>query len=219
MNYFETLESRVLMSAGTSAVFDSTVKLDRLVIKADLLKFRTDAFAADVTLLSDRKALKGDNVAAATTVTPLIKTLHTDGANMRLQLKEDRLTEASNALADESVIVKDLIQILHDKGNATALAADRAKLKSDRIQLQNDLIAGLNSRIATRQTFHDTLFNDCQAINVAAQTDPNASAKLKTDVQTWTTDVETKLNTMASDLQSIETARTKLVADLTASQV
>lgn len=218
MNYFETLESRVLMSAGTSAVFNSTVKLDRVVIKVDLLKFRADAFAANVTLLSDRKALKGDNVAAATTVTPLIQTLHTDGKDMRLQLLQDRLTEASNALADESVIVGDVRQILRDRGNPTALLTDRAKLKSDRIQLQNDLIAGLDSRIATRQTFHDMLFNDCQAINAAAQTDPNASAKLKTDVQTWTANVEAKLNTMASDLQSIETARTKLVADLTASQ-
>ena len=218
MNYFETLESRVLMSAGTSAVFNSTVKLDRVVIKVDLLKFRADAFAANVTLLSDRKALKGDNFAAATTVTPLIQTLHTDGKDMRLQLLQDRLTEASNALADESVIVGDVRQILRDRGNPTALLTDRAKLKSDRIQLQNDLIAGLDSRIATRQTFHDMLFNDCQAINAAAQTDPNASAKLKTDVQTWTANVEAKLNTMASDLQSIETARTKLVADLTASQ-
>src|SRR5438067_1498262 len=105
MTFCEALESRRLMSAGTSAIFNSTVKLDRLQVRADLLKFRADALAANVTLLSDRKALKGDNVAAATTVTPLIQTLHTDAKQMRLQLKLDRLTEAGNALTDEAVIV------------------------------------------------------------------------------------------------------------------
>jgi hypothetical protein len=217
--FSEALEPRRLMSVsvGTS-LFDSAVKLDRLQVHADLVKFRSDAVSADVTLLSDRITLRGDNVAAATTVVPLIAKLHTDVKSMRLQLLEDRLTEKSNALRDESVIIGDLRQILIDRNNPTALAADRTKLKSDRITLQNDLIAGLDSRIATRQSFHDTLFADGQAIGAAVQTDPNASAKLKTDVAKWLSDGAAKLNTMEADLTKLAADRTQLVADLTASQ-
>ena len=217
--FVETLETRRLLSASlASSVFNSTVKLDRLQIQADLVKFRSDAVSADVTLLSDRIALRGDDVAAATTVVPLIAKLHADVKTMRIQLLSDRLAEASNALRDESVIVGDLRQILIDRGNATALAADHTKLTNDRITLQNDLIAGLNSRIATRQSFYNTLFADGQAIGAAVQTDPNASAKLKTDVAKWLADGGAKLNTMLTDLNKLVADRTKLVNDLTASQ-
>ncbi len=153
---------------------------------------------------------------AATTVTPLLTQLKNDAKAMRTALKVDRLTEAANALADESVIALDLKQIILDKGNTSALAADRAKLQADRVKLQSDLIAGLDSRIATRQSYHDTLFNDTQAILAAANTDPNASDKLKADVQTFVTDVDGKLDKMAADLTKLSADRTKLVADLSA---
>jgi hypothetical protein len=208
----EALESRTLLSATPSA----TAKLDRLQIRVDLLKFRADAFAGSAAILSDRLSMKADNVAAATTVTPLLTQLKNDAKAMRTALKVDRLTEAANALTDEATIATDLKQIILDKGNATALVTDQAKLKADRVQLQNDLIAGLDSRIATRQSYHDTLFNDTQAILAAANTDPNASAKLKTDVQTFVTDVDAKLDKMAADLTQIANDRAKLVADLSA---
>ena len=135
---------------------------------------------------------------------------------MGTALRIDRLTEAANALADQSVIAGDLKQILLDKGDATALAADRAKLHADRLQLQNDLLAGLDARIATRQSYHDTLFNDTQAILAAANTDPNASDKLKANVQTFVTDVDGKLDKMSADLTKVAADRAKLVADLSA---
>jgi hypothetical protein len=212
---FETLESRTLFSAST--VFDPTVKLDRLHVRIDLLKFRADSLAGTATLISDRLNLRHDNVAAATTVTPLIANLKSDAKQMRVALQIDRLNEAANALADESVIVTDLKQIILDRHNPDALVVDRAKLKTDRIHLQSDLIAGLDSRIATRQSYHDTLFNDGKAIVAAVQTDPNASATLKTDVQTWIADADVKLDKMAADLLTLTADRTKLVADLTAS--
>jgi hypothetical protein len=217
--FVERLENRQLLSVSpASSVFNATVKLDRLQIRVDLAKFRFDDLSADFTLLADRIALRGDNVAGATTVVPLIAKLHADVKTMRTQLLSDRLTQASNALRDESVIIADLRQILADKGNATALAADRAKLKNDRITLQNDLIAGLDSRIATRQSFYNTLFADGQAIEAAAQTDPNASSKLKADITKWISDGDAKLNTMLADLTKLAADRTKLVNDLTASQ-
>jgi hypothetical protein len=213
--FIERLENRQLLSVSP---FNATVKLDRLQIQVDLVKFRFDDLSADVTLLADRMALHGDDVAAATTVVPLISKLHSDVKTMRMQLLSDRLTEASSALRDESVIVADLRQILADHGNSTALAADHTKLTNDRITLQNDLIAGLNSRIATRQNFYNTLFADGQAIEAAAQTDPNASSKLKTDITKWISDGDARLNTMLADLSKLVTDRTKLVSDLTALQ-
>jgi len=174
--------------------------------------------AGSAAILSDRVTLKGDNVAAATTVPPTIATLKSDAKAMRTALQIDRLTEASNALADESVIVKDLRQIILDRKDPTALVTDRATLKTDRIKLQTDLIAGLDSRIATRQTYHDMLFADGAAIVAATNSDPNATDKLKTDVQTWITDLDSKLDKMSTDLTKVQADRTKLVADMTASQ-
>jgi hypothetical protein len=213
----ESLESRRLMSASLGGLFNPTVAEDRLVVQADLLKFRYDALAAEVTLFADRTALKGDDVKAATTVTPLIKKLYTDATAMRTTLLEDRLAERANVLKDESVIVLDLRQILIDRGNSTAVAADRVKLKTDRITAQNDMIAGINSRLATRQAAHDELVSDGAAILAAASTDSNASAQLKTDLTTWVNDFDAKLGTMETDLINLGNARTKLSADLTAS--
>lgn len=213
---FETLESRTLLSA--TGLYNAAVRADRLQVRADLLRFRADALSASATLLNDRIALKGDDVAAATTVTPLIAKLKSDIGQMRLTLKADRLNEAAVVLADQLLIVGDLRKILADRGNPDAVAADRATLKSHRIQLQNDLIDGLNTRLTTRQNAYTTLFNDGQAIVAAVQTDPGASDKLKADVQTWIADGSAKLNTLAADLQKLVADRTTLVADLTASQ-
>jgi len=214
--FIETLESRQLLSAS---VFNATVAADRLAVRADLLQFRADFLSADATLLSDRTALKNDNVKAATTVVPLIKKLHTDAKTMGTQLLQDRLTERSNVLKDESVIVGDLVQILKDRGNATAVAADKTKLKADRVALQNDMIAGINTRLATRQAAHDQLVADGAAILTAAQTDPNASAQLKTDLTNWVNSFDSKLNTAQTDLTNLANARTKLANDLAASNV
>ena len=209
----EALESRTLLSASP---VNATAKLDRLQIRVDLLKFRADAFAGSAAILSDRLSMKADNVAAATTVTPLLTQLKNDAKAMRTALKIDRLTEAAQVLTDQATIATDLKQILLDKGNATALAADQTKLHTDRLQLQNDLLAGLDARIATRQTYRDTLFNDTQTILAAANTDPNASDKLKADVQTFVTDVDGKLDKLAADLTKLSADRAKLVADLSA---
>src|SRR5665213_472671 len=135
----ESLETRTLMSAsGAGALFNPTVAADRLVVRADLLRFRSDGLAADAALISDRVALRGDNVKAATTVTPLIQKLHADVKTMRVELQQDRLNEKVNVLKDESVILLDLRKIIIDRGNPTTVAADRVTLKTDRITLQND---------------------------------------------------------------------------------
>lgn len=219
MAMIEELESRVFLSTTPAPVlFNNTVKADRLAVKAALLKFRSDIFACDSRLLRDtitihRALAKGD-----TSLNAAFLTLHTDVQAMRTALRVDRLTEAANALADESVIKLDIRQIIRDRGNATAETADHTKLRGDRIQLQNDLIAGLDSRVATRQADEMTISAAAAAIVTAAQQDPNGTSALTTAAQTFATDRSTCLTTMSTDLQAIAAARTQLVADLTAAQ-
>ena len=140
----EALESRRLLSAsGSTGVFDSAVTLDREHIQAELLKFKSDCVTATATMLADVAAIKTDDPGQASTVAPLVLHLRSDVRAMNLALAADRLAESKAALADESVIAGDLLQMVHDRGNKSAETTDRAKLKTDRIQLQNDLIAGL----------------------------------------------------------------------------
>ena len=220
MTMIEGLESRVFLSATPAAplLFNATVKADRLAIKAALLKFRSDIFACDAKLLRDTIAIKKNLAKGDTSLDASFLQLHNDVKAMRTALRVDRLTESANALADESTIKLDIRQIIKDRGNATALAADHVKLRADRIQLQNDLIAGLDSRVATRQAAEATLSTDVDAIVTAANADPNASAALKTAAQAFATDKTTCNAMFAADLAAIAAARTQLVADLTAAQ-
>jgi len=220
MTMIEGLESRVFLSAAPAAptLFNATVKADRLAVKAALLKFRSDIFACDAKLLRDTTAIKKNLAKGDTSLDASFLQLHNDVKAMRSALRVDRLTESANALADESTIKLDIRQIIKDRGNVTAEAADHTKLRADRIQLQNDLIAGLDSRVATRQAAEATLSTDVDAIVTAANADPNASAALKTAAQAFATDRTTCNATFAADLAAIAAARTQLVADLTAAQ-
>jgi len=49
------LESRTFLSASPTAVFNRTVLADRLVVNADLLKFRADALLGTAKLLIDNR--------------------------------------------------------------------------------------------------------------------------------------------------------------------
>ena len=217
--FTEALESRVLMSGNSlSASVNVTIELDRLQIRQDLLKFKSDSISCYTTLQADVLNLRGDHLKDAKTVTPLIAKFRADIKAMRTQLRVDRLTERQNVLADESVIVGELKQIVLDKGNATAEAADHATLMADRIKLQNDAIAGLDARLSTRQGALVTLTADMQNILTAAQSDPNASPKLVNDLTKLSVDRSACLNSMSADLQTLITDRTKLVVDLTALQ-
>jgi hypothetical protein len=219
MAMIEGLESRVFLSVTPAPMlFNPTVRAQRLMVKADLLKFRSDIFACDAKLLRDRIAIRKDLAKGDTSLDASFLTLQNDVKTMRSALRVDRLTESANALADESVIKLDIRQIIRDRGNTTAEATDHTKLRADRIQLQNDLIAGLDSRIATRQAAETTISNDVSAIVTAANADPNASAALKAAAQTFATDRTTCLTTLSADLQAVAAARTTLVADLTAAQ-
>ena len=220
MMMIEGLESRVFLSAAPTAplLFNAAVKADRLAVKAALLKFRSDIFACDAKLLRDTTAIKKNLVKGDTSLDASFLQLHNDVKAMRSALRVDRLTESAAALADESAIKLDIRQIIKDRGNVTAEAADHTKLLADRIQLQNDLIAGLDSRVATRQAAEATLSTDVDAIVTAANADPNASAALKTAAQAFATDKTTCNAMFAADLAAIAAARTQLVADLTAAQ-
>jgi hypothetical protein len=215
----EALESRTLFSASAaSTVLSTAVQADRLQVKADLLMFRSDAAGNTLTLLNDAAAIKADGVKGDPTLKPLLAKFRKDIHTMSQQLRLDRLAESRNALADESVIVSDRRRILLDKGDATTLAADRAKLQADRVKLQQDLLAGLDSRVATRQNAYNTIFADGQAIVDAAKADPNASTALITDLEKLTADKTVCMNTVTADLQKLVADRTQLVNDLTASQ-
>ena len=217
--FTEALESRLLMSGDPSKVaLNVTVRADRVQIRADLLKFKADAFSNYAHMLSDANAIKGDHLKNATTVLPFIATFRADLKAMRTQLNIDRLGQLQTELADESVIVGDLKQIAIDNGNMTLEATDHAKLLTDRIKFQTDAVAGLDARLATRQTASTTLGIDLAAIVTAAQSDPNATPKLVADLQKATTDKNKGLATMTADLQTLVADRTKLIADLTALQ-
>jgi hypothetical protein len=213
----ETFESRLLMSA-TPVLFDSAVKEARLVVRAELLKFRSDLALTSANLIGDLSLIKSNKVAGDTSLKAAFTQLRTDTKAQGTQLKIDRLTEAANALADESTIKLDIVQIIKDRKDATALAADKTKLQNDRITLQNDLVAGLDSRIATRQSFEQTLSDDANAISTAAANDTGATQALKDAAAKFATDKTSRLNTLETDLNAIVTARNSLVTALNAAQ-
>lgn len=215
----EGLESRTLMSATPAPMlFNPVVRADRAVIRADLARFRADIFANGQRLMNDTRAIKKNIAPGDTSLTAPLQTLHTDVQTMRVALLEDRLTEAANALRDESVIKLDILQIIRDRKNATAEVTDHQKLRADRVTLQNDLVAGLDSRIATRQANEATIAADAAAIVTAASTDAMATPALQAAVSKFATDRVAALNALTGDLQAIAAARAKLASDLTSAQ-
>lgn len=213
--FFEALESRTLLSISPVSL---QVAADRLQVHADLVSFKADMLHDTATLLGDVKALKLDGVKADPTLGPLFATLKTDVKAMRSQLAADRLAQAKAVVKDQAAILKDMRQARMDRGNPTAVTADRAQLLADRIQLQTDEIAGLTARINTRQSAFDTISADLQAIATAASGDSGYSAKLTADINKFVTDRTNSLNTMTADLNKIKADRTQLQTDLAAMQ-
>jgi hypothetical protein len=209
----ESLESRTLLSASA---ISTQIAIDRLHVKADLLQFRSDSASNDLTLFDDAQALKADGLTSDPTFKSDLETLHKAVNSMHQQLYADRLNEGANVLHDQSVIVLELIQILKDKGNPTALAADHQKLLADRVQLQTDEINGLNARIQTRETDLGTISTDASNLVTAVEMDPNASAQALIDVQKFATDRDSAITTLTSDLETIMLARTTLADALMA---
>src|SRR3954454_21425647 len=103
----EGLESRTLMSGSAlgSAVFNATVKADRLQVRVDLLKFRADSLGSFAVLLADTAAVKRDDLSSLMTVAPLVDHLRADVKQMRLALKADRLNEGIAVLTDRVAIL------------------------------------------------------------------------------------------------------------------
>ena len=211
----ESMESRTLMSAAPT-LYSLTVQKDRLVVQTKLLKFQIDELSGAAKLLVDTQNIKKALAKGDTSLVAAFTQYRMDNKALGLALREDRLVESAAALADESVIKLDILQILKDKGNATAETADHSKLAGDRVTLQGDLIAGINSRIMTRQDAQTTIANDTAAIVTAADndtTDPNQTA-LMAAVNAFSTDRNAKLATLTSDLAAVEAARTQLMTDL-----
>lgn len=215
-NLFEALESRTLLSASISP-FTAAIAADRVKIGIDLLQLRVDIAAGCTALLTESAALKADGLAANPTLAPLFKTLQTDATTWQLKLASDRLDEASNVVADEQAVVQVQLKMLADKGNPTAIAADKTQLKTDRIQMQTDMVAGLNQRLADRQSFQTQLFADCTAISNALGT-AGISTQLAADITAWITSRENLLTTITSDLTTLLADRQQLITDLTASE-
>jgi hypothetical protein len=211
---FETLESRSFMSASA---FSTQVQIDQLNVRAALLKFRSDVAASTATLLADCSALQAADLKGDSTLAPLFKALRKEVKTMQHTLKADRLTESAAVLKDESVVVSEVAQYVSDAGNPTARAADRIQIRKDRIQLEDDEIAGLNARLATRESEQTALTADLNAITTALGTDTGASPALQTAVSDFATDRTASLALFQTDLHAIISARTQLAADLTAS--
>jgi hypothetical protein len=211
---FESLEPRSLRSASA---FSAQVTVDQLNIRAALLKFRYDAVTSSATLIADCSALQAADVKGDATLAALFTAFHKEVKAMRHTLDLDRLAESSAVLKDQSVVVAELEQYVSDKGNEAARTADRIQLRKDRIQLQKDEIAGLNARLATRESEQTALTDDLNAIVATLGTDTKASGALQTAVNTFVTDRSASLAEFQTDLQGIITARTQLVTDLNAS--
>ncbi|HZL37391.1 MAG TPA: LEPR-XLL domain-containing protein [Tepidisphaeraceae bacterium] len=218
--FIEGLESRVLLSAAPKppVLFNPTIKADRLQVRADLLKFQSDIFSWDAKLLRDTTAVRENVAKGDTSLVAPFAALRTQVQAMRTSLLEDRLNESISALHDEATIKGDILQIIKDRKNSSAETADHAKLMGDRAQLQNDLVAGLNSRIATRTTDASAIATAAQGLVTAANSDPNASSALQAAVGTFATDRSNCVTALASDLQTIANARTQLSTDLTAAE-
>jgi hypothetical protein len=214
--FFESMESRSLMSASA---FSTQVTIDRLDIRAALLKFRYDAVTASATLIADCSALQAADVKGDAILAPLFTALHREVKAMRHTLDLDRLTESSAVLKDESVVVAEEEKYVSDEGHEAARAADRIQMRKDRVQLEDDEIAGLNSRLATRESEQTALTADLNAITAALGTDTGASTALQAAVTKFVTDRTASLSTFESDLHGIITARTQLVTDLNASLI
>jgi hypothetical protein len=212
--FFESLESRALMSASP---FTTQVETDRLDVRAALLKFRYDAVTSSATLVADCAALQASDLKQDATLAPLFTALHKEVKAMRHTLDIDVLNESSAVLKDESVVVAELAQYATDEGNETARTADREQLRKDRAQLQEDEIAGLNARLSTREAEQTTLTSDLDAITTTLGSDTGASTALKTAVTNFVTDRTASLALFQTDLSAIITARTQLVTDLNAS--
>lgn len=218
LTLIEGLESRQFLSGSPNAAVSPAVLADRLKIAADFVTLRLDTVTANAALEKDLAAIKADDKTHSTTLKPLIAQYRSDVSALFTKLAADRQTQQISVLTDEAKILTDRAQILKDHGNPTAVKADRAQLLADRIQLQNDELAGLNARIADRQSAYTAIFADLDAINSAVQNDATASAKLKSDVSQLLTDRTSKLSKVLADLQQIATDRTQLVTDLTALQ-
>lgn len=214
--FLEGLESRMLMSSSLPHYQDATVTLDKAIVKGELLKFEADILITGAQLKVDYKGIKKTTAAGDTSLTADFTQLKTDFASQSSQLKTDRLAESSAALADESKIKADIVQIRKDKGNASALIADHAQLRADRVQLETDLVAGINSRIATRQSFETTLSNDLAKIQTDATADTKGSTAFETAVTAYVTAGDARLTLMVNDLTAIATARDNLAAAIAA---
>ena len=161
----------------SATLFSTAVAADRLHIRQDFIQLRTDLCADANALCSDNAALRANHVHQNTTLQPLVAKLRSDVRGFRLTLLGDRLTEAGNVIKDELVIVGELKQMLHDKHNPTALAADKLVLKADRVQCQTNMVAGLTQRLTDRQAETAAILADTQAILTALPTSgANAAA-------------------------------------------
>jgi hypothetical protein len=216
--FLENLECRTLFSASASSVFDAAVISDRLAVKADLDLFKSDCFSLQANMIRDLQTIKADKPSDASTFVPLVKQFRTDLNSMHAQLAADRLNESAAVLSDEAAILKIRVHVLKDHGNSTALSQDHANLLAARIKLQDDMVAGLDARIATRETDFSKISTDINNIVTAVDADTNASAAFQAAVQKWSTDRTTGMAAITADLANLQDARTQLSADLTAEQ-
>ena len=80
----ETLESRTLLSVSSVPVlFNPTIRADRLAVKAELLKFRSDIFSCQAMLLRDTQAIRHDLAKGDTSLVASFQQLHADTRAMR----------------------------------------------------------------------------------------------------------------------------------------
>ena len=210
-SHVQGLESRRLMSAVAA-----TLSADQAAVRADLLRFRADLLGSSATLRRDTVAFKNGNLAAATTVAPLVEKFRADLTAMRTTLKGDRLDQSKVVLVDRAAVLYDLRKLRVDRRDVDAVAADRSRLRTDAAKLEADVVAGINTRIGTRTSASTTLFNDVTAIATAADGDANASADLRASVHQFATDWTSRLSTLTADLAKLASDRTTLSADLTA---
>jgi hypothetical protein len=214
--FFETMESRKMLSVSPTAALRETLQQDQAQVQAALEQFQSDAVCYTKTILGDIAKLKADGATSDAALMHTFQKFHADVESMWAELKTARINQYEAVSQDQSAVCAELVQILQDKGNPTAEHADREQLLADRVQLEQDAVAGLNARLTIRENAYGTLFSDLSAIDSEVQSDPNASSQLQADVQQFVTDRGDCLTAMAHDIHDVIVARTQLITDLTA---
>ena len=142
-SFIEGLENRTFIMSATPApvLFNSTVQLDRIHVKIDLLRFNANIIAGDVKLANDLHRVNKKTPTGDTSLVASIAQLKTDSATLKSQLQQDRLTEQRKRASPDEAAIQSGHRSDQEGQRATPLPRQRImpKLMADRVQLPDQI--------------------------------------------------------------------------------